>query len=180
MLSCLILSFFLGIFGLKPLYFDLSFLFDFFALILYKNSMTDQEIFIALTKASRKEKMGNTFARYIQLLDNYQRGLPLSRIEALNHPHNPPRTYYLDLLSRGFKFPVDYTSPLWEGRLDHHLGKMSWTDDSYWYIRFFKRIDFFRSQNILITEDLISHLFSWGNIWFQKTYNAPENLYFNY
>lgn len=136
--------------------------------------MTNREIIKQLAKEAHKKSYWYTFSRYIILLDNYIDGKTLSLVENTNHPHNEPRSYYIDLLAKGFGVEMNLDSPLWEGRMRRSLKRLYFKDDSWCYPRFFERLEWFRQNNLPVNPETIDQMVVWGSVQFNRTYNYPK------
>lgn len=123
-----------------------------------------------LVKMTGKQRLWTTFSRYVLILNNYQKGFPLSRIENKNHKDNGARIFYLKLLADILDITVDYNSPLFEDRLSDKEGTFFWSDSDM-YLRFDKRIKFLISKNIELNHENIKECLNQGSLLFNKKYN---------
>lgn len=139
--------------------------------------MDNKEIIKVLAKLSCKKKYWETFSRYIAVLDNYLQNKPLSRVEKKNHPINGPRKHYLELLATGFKVEVNFSSPLFEDRIDLIHEKLWFRDDSSFYLRFFRRLQYFRENNLPINETTLDEMVAEGSVSFKIKYKYEEKKY---
>lgn len=131
--------------------------------------MDNRKIIKVLAATVGRRPLWDTFGRYIRILDNYLDGYDLSRVEPKNYRHNRPRRVYLDLLAQGMKVSVDYQSVKLAG-LDLVTGKMFYKDDSYFYFRFFRRLEEARKAGVELTPQVLEDLVMMGEAIFPQQY----------
>lgn len=136
--------------------------------------MTNRQVIETLTKILSDRKTWETFPRYLFILNNFLSGKTLSRQERSNHQNNNPRQWYLNLLAEGFGIQIDYDSPLFEGRIDKYHERYFYNDDSDFYKRFFKRLKYFRENNIAITEESLTEMLMLGTAYFNPKYRYQD------
>lgn len=134
--------------------------------------MNNLEILKSLEKICQQRKIWKNFNRYVIILDNYLKNRPISKVEKMNHRDNEPRLYYLDKLAKELEIPVDYNSPLFEGRLDTER-EGSFIDN--WNCgNFYRRLRSFKKKEVFITHEIIEDMLFLRDSDFDSKYPLKE------
>ncbi len=138
--------------------------------------MDNKLVLKSLLKVFGNESFCPIFSRYVFILNNYLKHRKISVIENKPHQHNKLlETNFLTNLAKEFEVQIDLESPLFEDRLK--IDKKPFPSHCSWVSeRFFKRLTYFKENNLLINQEVIKDMVKMGTSIFYKQYNLKEQI----